>query len=49
MLEFNMENVEILELFVIYGGNGKCVRNWEFYWVIVDFLKNFEDDEIFVV
>lgn len=28
MLENNMENAEIPELLVIYGGNGKCARNW---------------------
>ena len=39
MLEFNMENAEIPELLVIYGGNGKCARNWESYWAIVDSLK----------
>ena len=49
MLEFNMENAEIPELLVIYGGNGKCARNWESYWAIVDSLKNLEDDETLVV
>lgn len=49
MLEFNMENAEIPELLVIYGGNGKCARNWESYWAIVDALKNLEDDETLVV
>jgi len=49
MLEFNMENAEIPELLVIYGGNGKCARNWESYWAIVDALKNLENDETLVV
>lgn len=49
MLEFNMENAEIPELLVIYGGNGKGARNWESYWAIVDALKNLEDDETLVV
>ncbi|NMW85675.1 urocanate hydratase [Peptoniphilus sp. AGMB00490] len=49
MLEFNMENAEIPELLVIYGGNGKAARNWESYWAIVDALKNLEDDETLVV
>lgn len=49
MLEFNMENAEIPELLVIYGGNGKAARNWESYWAIVDSLKNLEDDETLVV
>ena len=45
MLENNMENAEIPELLVIYGGNGKCARNWESYYAIIDSLKNLEDDE----
>lgn len=49
MLEFNMENAEIPELLVVYGGNGKAARNWESYWAIVDSLKNLEDDETLVV
>lgn len=49
MLENNMENAEIPELLVIYGGNGKCARNWESYHAIVDSLKNLEDDETLVV
>lgn len=49
MLEFNMENAEIPELLVIYGGNGKGARNWESYWAIVDSLKNLEDDETLVI
>ncbi len=49
MLEFNMENAEIPELLVIYGGNGKAARNWESYWAIVDSLKNLEDDETLVI
>jgi len=44
-----MENAEIPELLVIYGGNGKCARNWESYWAIVDALKNLENDETLVV
>ena len=32
MLENNMENAEIPEMLVIYGGNGKCARNWESYY-----------------
>ena len=29
MLENNMENAEAPERLVIYGGIGKCARNWE--------------------
>lgn len=49
MLENNMENAECPERLVIYGGIGKCARNWESYWAIVDSLKNLEDDETLVV
>lgn len=49
MLENNMENAEAPERLVIYGGIGKCARNWESYWAIVDALKNLEDDETLAV
>lgn len=49
MLENNMENAEYPELLVIYGGNGKCARNWESYHAIVKSLKELEDDETLVV
>lgn len=49
MLENNMENAEIPEQLVIYGGNGKCARNWESYHAIVKSLKELEDDETLVV
>ena len=49
MLENNMENAEAPEYLVIYGGIGKCARNWESYHAIVDSLKNLEDDETLVV
>lgn len=49
MLENNMENAEIPELLVIYGGNGKCARNWESYHAIIASLKDLEDDETLVV
>ena len=44
MLENNMENAEIPEMLVIYGGNGKCARNWESYYAIIETLKILEDD-----
>ena len=47
MLENNMENAEIPEMLVIYGGNGKCARNWESYYAIIESLKNLENDEGF--
>ena len=49
MLENNMENAEHPERLVIYGGNGKCARNWESYHAIVKSLKELEDDETLVV
>lgn len=49
MLENNMENAEYPEKLVIYGGNGKCARNWESYHAIVNTLKELEDDETLVV
>ncbi len=49
MLENNMENAEIPEMLIIYGGNGKCARNWESYYAIVETLKNLENDETLVV
>ena len=49
MLENNMENAEHPEELVIYGGIGKCARNWESYHAIVKSLENLENDETLVV
>ncbi len=49
MLENNMENAEKPEELVIYGGTGKCARNWESYHAIVKTLKDLEDDETLVM
>lgn len=49
MLENNMENAEYPERLVIYGGNGKCARNWESYHAIVKALMELEDNETLVV
>lgn len=49
MLENNMENAEKPEELVIYGGMGKCARNWESYHAIVQALMVLEDDETLVV
>lgn len=49
MLENNMENAEIPEMLVIYGGNGKCARNWESYYAIIESLKTLENDETLVI
>ena len=49
MLENNMENAEKPEELIIYGGNGKCARNWESYHAIVKSLKELEDNETLLV
>ncbi len=49
MLENNMENAEAPERLVIYGGIGKCARNWESYHAIVDALLQLEDDETLTI
>jgi urocanate hydratase len=49
MLENNMEVAEAPERLVIYGGIGKCARNWESYHAIVQSLKELENDETLVV
>ena len=49
MLENNMENAEHPEELVIYGGIGKCARNWESYHAIVKSLQDLENDETLVV
>lgn len=49
MLENNMENAERPEDLVIYGGIGKCARNWESYHAMVDALKGLENHETLVV
>ena len=49
MLENNMEVAEHPERLVIYGGIGKCARNWESYHAIVQALTELEGDETLVV
>jgi urocanate hydratase len=49
MLENNLENAEMPEELIIYGGTGKAARNWESYDKIVDTLKKLKDDETMVV
>lgn len=49
MLENNMEVAEHPERLVIYGGIGKCARNWESYHAIVASLKALEDNETLVM
>ena len=49
MLENNLENAEIPEELIIYGGTGKAARNWECYEKIVETLKELENDETMVI
>ena len=49
MLENNLENAEIPEELIIYGGTGKAARNWECYDKIVETLINLENDETMII
>ena len=49
MLENNLENAEIPDQLIIYGGTGKAARNWECYKKIVESLKKLENDETLVI
>ena len=49
MLENNLENAEIPEELIIYGGTGKAARNWESYEAIIKTLQNLENDETMVI
>ena len=49
MLENNLENAEIPEELIVYGGTGKAARNWNCYKNIVEALKKLENDETLVI
>jgi urocanate hydratase len=49
MLENNLENAEIPEELIIYGGTGKAARNWKCYDAIVDSLKTLGHDETLMI
>jgi urocanate hydratase len=49
MLQNNLENAEIPEELIIYGGTGKAARNWDAFDAIVDSLKELEDDQTLLV
>ena len=49
MLENNLENAEIPEKLIIYGGTGKAARNWKCYEAIVDSLKTLGHDETLII
>jgi urocanate hydratase len=49
MLENNLENAEIPEELIIYGGTGKAARNWMCYDAIVGSLKTLGNDETLII
>jgi urocanate hydratase len=49
MLENNLENAELPDDLIVYGGTGKAARNWESYDTIVNILKNLENDETMII
>lgn len=49
MLENNLENAEIPDELIIYGGTGKAARDWKCYDEIVETLKKLENDETMVI
>jgi urocanate hydratase len=49
MLENNLENAEIPEELIIYGGTGKAARNWKCYDAIVESLKTLRNDETLMI
>jgi len=49
MLENNLENAEIPEELIIYGGTGKAARNWKCYDAIVESLKTLGNDETLMI
>jgi urocanate hydratase len=49
MLENNLENAELPEELIIYGGTGKAARNWNCFYKIVETLKDLNDDETMII
>ncbi|MEM3342139.1 MAG: urocanate hydratase, partial [Thermoplasmata archaeon] len=49
MLMNNLENAEIPEKLIVYGGTGKAARNWHCFDMIVESLKNLENDETLLI
>jgi len=49
MLENNLENAEIPEKLIVYGGTGKVARNWNCFDKIVETLKNLKNDETMII
>ncbi|MBN1861822.1 MAG: urocanate hydratase [Candidatus Thermoplasmatota archaeon] len=49
MLENNLENAEIPEQLIVYGGTGKAARNWKCFDAIIDSLKTLGNDETLLI
>jgi urocanate hydratase len=49
MLFNNIENAEVPEELIVYGGRGKAARNWDCFNAIVKTLQELEDDETMLV
>lgn len=49
MNNLDPEVAEKPEDLVVYGGSGKAVRNWECFEVVVETLKNLENDQTLLV
>ncbi len=49
MNNLDPDNAENPAELIVYGGSGKAARNWESYEVIVESLKNLENDETLLV
>lgn len=49
MLQNNLENAELPEKLIIYGGAGKAARSWDCYYKIVKSLKNLEPNETLLI
>ena len=49
MLENNLENAEIPEELIVYGGTGKAARNWKCFDAIVESLKTLGNDETLLI
>ncbi|NIV83907.1 MAG: urocanate hydratase, partial [Gemmatimonadetes bacterium] len=49
MLMNNLENAELPEDLIIYGGTGRAARNWDAYHAIVRELRELDDDHTLMV
>ncbi len=49
MLENNLQNAEIPDKLIVYGGTGKAARNWKCYDAIVDTLTKLESEETLLI